>query len=50
MDIEKEIRQIKMKVDDLTKSNRLLRICINVLSIALLIHVGDEIITKLLNG
>lgn len=43
-DTNKKIEQLKMEIDDLTKSNRLLRICINLTSVTILILVVGDII------
>ena len=44
MDIEKKMDYLKEEIDALIKSNRLLRISINVICLALLIHVIGEFI------
>ncbi len=42
---EDEICKVKKDIDDLIKSNRLLRICNRMISLAVLIHVVSEIFT-----
>ena len=42
---EDEICKVKKDIDDLIKSNRLLRICNRMIILAVLIHVVSEIFT-----